>query len=322
MKNRLRFASLLIAALLLVLSGCTAGFYGVEEREAGDEGYGSVRAVLPSGEGTASGRIPATVYFRYLDQELLAPVDYEFSLSALSTVEEMIVQRLIDGPEDPGLGFGRLFNPDTRIVQIKEQNGYLSVTLSQEFLADYEDMGLDASARRLAILSLVDSITELGQYSRVLVLVDRQGNGTGSRLTGNEAGFTELGVRALEPLSRDASVLLTAQKVVQTALQAMVDRDFSTVESCLARSDFDGSALPDSRTVQDGLAACSSLISFSLRDGITVSADGQRATATLDYSYVDPTGLPTERLSVPLRLVRENVWKVSYASLLAGLSQR
>lgn len=206
-------------------------------------------------------------------------------------------------------------------MQIKEQNGYLSVTLSSEFLQDSEELDLGAEERRLAILSIVNSITELGEHSRVLVLVDKQDNGTGTRLTGNEAGFTQLGVSTLEPLSRDVSVLLTVQKTVELSLMAVVERDYGTLMGYLAQADFDGSTLPDAQTVSDSLSSCKTLVSFSLQEGITLSADGQQATVTLDYTCVDSSGLPVETGSVPLRLVRESIWKLSYASLLAGLSQ-
>ncbi len=319
-----RFCCLLVCFCLLcaVLCGCSPSFYGIKERTDEGDPSGYVQEILPNGQGTASSRMPATVYFRYLDQELLTPVNFDFLLSAQSSLEEMIVQRLIDGPDDPSLEFNSLINPETRIVQIKEQSGYLSIVLSAEFLQDYDDLGLTAADRRLAILSIVDSITELGQYSRVLVLVDKQGNGTGARLTGEEAGFSNLGSSYLEPLARDTSVLLTVEHAVEQALQALVKKEYASLTDWLAQTDLSGASLPDEDTLAADLGAAHSLVSFALLDGVSLSYDGQQATVLLDYTCTDASGQPVKFQSIPLRLIREKVWKVSYASLLAGLSQR
>ena len=43
------------------------------------------------------------------------------------------LQALIDGPQDTQYQFNALISPDTELVSVKEQSGYLSVTLSENF---------------------------------------------------------------------------------------------------------------------------------------------------------------------------------------------
>ena len=91
-------------------------------------------------------------------------------------------------------------------MSVKEQSGYLSVTLSEKFLEKMsQSIESEEMRRRLAVQSIVNSITSIGNYSRVLILIDESGNGNGERLTYAEAGWEDKGERTIEPLSLDDS---------------------------------------------------------------------------------------------------------------------
>lgn len=321
-RNRaLRGAALCLAALLILPLGGCAGvdYYGVTARRDDPSLDGYTSAILPEGEGTTVGLIPATVYYPYMDTGLLAPVSYSFSLTAENTLEQLVVKRLIQGPDD-GTAFTPLINPQTSIVQIKEQQGYLSITLSKEFLEEYEGWEQTAQSRRLAVLSIVDSITELGIHSRVLLLVDKKGDGTGERLTAAEAGLST--GTTLEPMARDTSCMLTIQGVARLALQAFVEKDAAQLQAYLAAADLDGTLAPDTDALTQALSDGVTLVSFEVLGDVSASTDGRQATVTVNYAYTDKTGHPVQMNAVPLRLIREDIWKVSFTSLNAGLKAR
>ena len=203
-----RFTLLFLCALFLclILSGCQSGFFGVSERQdTPPEGFSD--AILPSGEGFSEGYMQATIYFGYIGEDLLMPLSWDFTLTADTTIEQTILEALIEGPAQYGLSTTALINPNTRVISVKQQHGYLAVTLSNEFLEPIDNRALTESERRMAVYSIVNSLTELGTHSRVLLLVDKQQNGTGARLTAEEAGLSGQG--ALEPLQRDLSMILT-----------------------------------------------------------------------------------------------------------------
>ena len=226
MKNRA--IALAMCIVMLLLSGCSTNRYygGIKERSDGlADAY--TQDISPRSQGNAYGdEVSATLYFRYLSEELLAGVEREFHVTAESTLEEMVVQALIDGPQDASYQYNALINPDTELIAVKEQSGYLSVTLSGEFAEKMdEDIIADAQRRRLAVLSIVNSVTSIGNYSRVLILIDDDNNGIGERMTYAEAGWEDMGERTMEPMALDADVILTPENVIDIEPKAEITYD-------------------------------------------------------------------------------------------------
>ncbi|MDR2514020.1 MAG: GerMN domain-containing protein [Christensenellaceae bacterium] len=314
MKNRKtgRFRPCFLLALLalsLALSAC-GQLGGISERRDGDPSQGYVEDILPGGEGLPSGSARATLWFLSPDGQFLAQRDYLLPSGDGAALEQAVIEQLIRGPEGAD-GLRALIHPSTQVRQISEQSGYLSVTLSHEFLRSPQGQEDGALRRRLALSSIVSSITELGRYSSVLILVDKQGDGTGERLSAEESGFEDLGA-TLGPLSRDPSLLLTPYRVAELALQALSERNYALLEGFLADLPADGSS------VAEVLGNLGSVAGFSLSGSVSVSQDGLSATATLSLSLAEPGSL-NEKRGLALLLLREAGWRVSYPSLLRAL---
>ena len=163
-KRRNKRASFaLFAVLMLFLTGCSGQYYGgIAERTDGlEDAY--TEDILPESQNTSYGsKVSATLYFRYLSEDLLAGVEQEFTVTAENTIEELVVQALIDGPQDTQYQFNALISPDTELVSVKEQSGYLSVTLSEKFLEKMsQSIESEEMRRRLAVQSIVNSITSI-----------------------------------------------------------------------------------------------------------------------------------------------------------------
>lgn len=318
MINKLKFAAILTLCAVL-LSGCQ-GLFGISQRNDGDDQRGYTSTIHPDGEGMATGQLSTAVYFGYEDDSVLAPSDEIFTLTADTTIEQLILLRLIQGPDASAEGLRRLINPNTTIKGISEQNGYLSIMLSKEFLEPYQGIDAGAQTKRLAVYSIVNSVTELGLHSRVLLLVDKEGNGTGDRLTAAEAGFQDLGSAMLEPLTREPDLIITPDKTIEICLSSIMEKNYGRLEQYLAQTDLDDDFAPSGQALAESLGSLNSIASFNVLRGISISQDGTRATATVSLSYVNQLGQLVELEHLPLLLIREEVWKLSFSSLAAGLT--
>ena len=316
MKNRA--IALAMCIVMLLLSGCSTNrYYGdIKERSDGlADAY--TQDISPRSQGNAYGdEVSATLYFRYLSEELLAGVEREFHVTAESMLEEMVVQALIDGPQDASYQYNALINPDTELIAVKEQSGYLSVTLSGEFVEKMdEDIIADALRRRLAVLSIVNSVTSIGNYSRVLILIDDDNNGIGERMTYAEAGWEDMGEITMEPMALDAAVILTPENVIDIVMTSLVEKDYGRIEYYLAGQDYDGTARPGYAEVTAVLKEKSSVVGYERSSPAIISGDGKRAVVTLTITYIDQAGKTAEVTDIPVRLLHEGVWKISFASL-------
>ena len=319
MKNKRKSIAILclLLALSLALTGCGRQYYGgITERT---DGLASAytQNILPESQNSAYGQqVGATLYFRYLSEDMLAGVEQQFTVTAENTLEQLVVQALIDGPQDTQYQYNALINPETRLVSVKEQSGYLSITLSSEFLDRMgQDIGQEATRRRLGVLSIVNAVTAIGNYSRVLILIDENNTGNGERLTYAEAGWEDLGDRTIEPMERDDSVIITPENVIDIVMSAIVEKDYERLEYYLAATDYDGAARPSSSAVADALASKASIVGYTLDGAATVSGDGSRAVVLLSITYVDAGGHTVQLTALPIRMLREDVWKVSFQAL-------
>lgn len=319
MKNRFLAAAACLMAAVLLLSGCSAKeryYGGVSERTDSDMSAYTADILPQSQENAYGDRITATLYYRYLSENMLAGIEQEFDVTAEKTLEEMVVQALIDGPQDSSYQFNALINPETRLVSVKEQSGYLSVTLSKEFLERTdENIIADAQRRRLAVQSIVNSVASVGNFSRVLLLVDENNTGNGQRISYAEAGWEEMEETIIEPLELDASVLLTPENVVDIVMNALVEKDYGKLEYYLASSDYDGTVRPGYAEFTEVLDSKATIVGFERTDPAMVAGDGSRAVAVISIKYIDAGGKTAELTALPIRLMHEGVWKVSFQSL-------
>ena len=107
-------------------------------------------------------------------------------------IEKYIVAELIKGPDDKNLQ--RTIAPETKINNVKTDNGVCYVDLSREFVSR-----LDSSANeRLAVYAIVNSLTELSKnITKVQIWIE-----------GNKVVESNLDISV--PLERDESVILAS----------------------------------------------------------------------------------------------------------------
>lgn len=327
--RKCRKISVLICTVLLLicLTGCSAlSFSPISQRKDPPSGY--IVEVYPNEEdlsGTQSIH-QANVYYRISNENLLAPVLMRFELGIGQTIEAAVIQALIEGP---GVihELSGLIPEGTQLVSVKEQHGYLEVTLSKEFLEVSDDIPagweknpqwVEEVARRrlLATYSIINSITDLGRYNAVLILIDVNDDGNGQRVERSNFGLSSSSGEPIEPLPRDTALIQTPQSVVTSVITAINNKQSST----LARFVDFGELHTTSQLISD------SLLSYTFSAGqisgeTIVRQDGMQAVVTVDCEFSKAGELTQTVFDAPLCVVRdEYIWKVDYTSLSALLS--
>lgn len=311
-----------LLAACITLGGCAAASDPLRAAEAtAVPGLSMQLHAATAAEDNASETL-ATLYFRYMDQPMLASETRVLTVKRDLSAELALIKALLDGPSAGHVELSRLFPETVKAVSAVGEGNTLFVTLTEELALD-DKPPTDATElavwtaeaqvrRRLALQSVAASVTETFSYSAVQFLLDSGSQG-GTRLDGN---YLLSGLNGpLDPVTRDESLLLTPHNTAQSLLAAWQARDFETLYAFTAMHD-EIEQRPAYTAFATSLDGAPTLTAYALTPG-AVSLNGQSAILTLSLTQSGLSGT-RERASVPLKLVRENgVWKVSYQTLIA-----
>ncbi len=129
-----------------------------------EKGAGSDDASLSS---MLTREVMARVYFLDPDKEVLTGED---RLLVLGPAEEMslaIMKALIEGPEEEG--HLPVMPRDTKLIDVRVDQGICSVDLSSEFQINHEGTEL---LEKLTVYAIVNSLTESGEIDKVQILIE------------------------------------------------------------------------------------------------------------------------------------------------------
>ncbi|MDR1209268.1 MAG: GerMN domain-containing protein [Clostridiales bacterium] len=136
-----------------------------------------------------------TVYFADKDGEGLLPESRIISVDRKVPSEEYVIQALIDGPADTGMY--RTLPQSVHLLDAKTEDGTCYVDLSFDFITGLT--GGISAAERLAVYSIVNSLTELSGVKDVQILVE-----------GNKVETISGGISLSSPLPRNEAMILEA----------------------------------------------------------------------------------------------------------------
>ncbi|MGI5899179.1 MAG: GerMN domain-containing protein [Christensenellales bacterium] len=326
-KPRIALTALLLCALIVLISGCTSGFLSpvTERQSVFDSDY--IVDISPNVLTDTFETGVKTIYYRINGELLLAPVLVQYSLPVDKSKEEQLIEALISGPPVDKHELMAAIPADTQLVSLQSRDGYLEITLSNEFLSVGEDVPANWESnpvwskevmdrRRMATYSIINSITELGEYSRVLILIDVNGDGNGQRVNRSQFGLPSGEEDApIEPLRRDPTLILSPQRACEKVLDAIITQRIDSVMQFIY---FGDEGVPSAQAVAEVLYS-PGLSSYDLSaygDAI-VRLDGQQAVLSVDFiSASYGTGNRSEHYAYPLvaRLV-DNIWRIEYNSL-------
>jgi hypothetical protein len=320
MKHRTRALFLaLILALPLLISGCLGQLNPLVKNEAtAAPGLDGELHAAAADSGNVS-QIKATLYFRYLDEPMLAGESRMLTVRRDQRPEQAIIEALIAGPSAGNADLRRLIPTNTRVEGISSREQVLFVTFSESFLedgvpddwAESEDWKTEAPLlRELITQSIAASVTESYPYTGVQILVHRKNEVQSSLRLSNEY-FLDGSMGPSEPVARDEALLLTPLTTVKTILEAWSQKDFERMYKYLALN-----GRPAYAAFVDVLNGAPSAEVLTVSGG-SVYADGQTAVVTV-YLRLTYRDADAKLLSYPLQLIRENsVWKMEYARFSA-----
>lgn len=305
-----------VAVLLicvLTLAGCRAG-------QKSDTA--NLPDINPKAEAANKATLDVALYFGYRGESLLAAETRTIDVPVSTTLENAVIRALIAGPSAGQNELSGLFWEDVTLSGISTNEDILFVTLSEAFIETQpkeEELALESGSvpeqKMLAIESIVNTIVEMGTYSRVQIQVDR-GSGVSSRITQAEAGKDKTSIEALEPLGRNKEMILTPENTLIQALDAFSKKNWERLYNFTAYTSPDGTQKPDSDVFSQTLdEPGNGLETYSIND-FNISNDGQTAVVMLNCSLKTRDGDLVESTNIPAVLVRESyIWKVSYISI-------
>lgn len=307
---------LIIIVLTVSLVSCT-GFViheldGVDNQNVGDQ-------ISPVPEYNQSTSSSVNLYYGYLDEQFLVCDTREIKMDENEELEYQVIDELIKGLKESNSSLTTLINSNTRIVDISDNDNYLFITLSNDFLNppdDFRNSGMKENVRRyLAFYSIINTIVEYSNYDYVQIFIDRDGTGSGSPITYEECGLS--GEESIEPKGRNGSIILNEENTMREILNSLESKDWSRLYDFISYKDNDGSDRPAFSDFRNAITADNASISDSAVIGSAWPTDGIHNKVFVDFTVATDNTQPTAKSDVSVELVRErSLWKITYSEFL------
>jgi hypothetical protein len=319
-----RLTALICLFSVIMLSGCS--FYIRQDYKGNVD-------IAPNKENIRHDEIVAMVYFGFddgNDSELVKGIEKRIRVSVGMRRDEALLLDLIDG-----IAQERLFsaiNPNTKVVEVKEEDMVLYVTLSKEFLEpgnefpkgweqDPEYVAYKNFNQRLAVYSVVNSLLGLSnKYNSVQILIDMTGDGKGSPTTYANLGFVGEGNENLLtlPMGFFEDVVAGPKACASIFFDSIYRRNYEKTYNMLSFNEGETLLMEDITQRLNRLEF--KILSFAVSD---IEHNGTGAVATVDYFYTAYNMGSPKNKTQRLRLRQENgVWRVaydSYAEMFEGI---
>jgi hypothetical protein len=275
----------------------------------------------------------ATLWFRYLDEPLLAPEYRMINQVSSQSYELALLTELVAGPSTRRAELSGLFPEGTRVLSTVTQGRTLFVTFSRELLGQLSDEPLDWQEydkwrvemplrRRLAMQTIAATVTENCNVDQVQILISSDAATGVERLKQNYYLDDSVDEVLAMPLMRDETLLLTPPTVMHTVLQCWSERDWLRLYNYVAARDTEtGLARPVYRSFVSGMEELPLVTDFSFAGG-DVSPDGGSVVYTVHVATAEGTKPARERNGMVIRLTRENgLWKITYPQLTGWVEE-
>jgi hypothetical protein len=307
-----------VAALIFVMgfAGCAAG----EPSKPAN-----TPEINPKAEAANKVTSSVTLYYCYRGQNLLAGETRSIDVPVNETLETAVIQALLDGPSADRDELGGLFWDGVKLVNVSSNEDILFVTLSDQFIStDPSEAALEEGGtpdqKKLAIYSIVNTIAEMGKYSRVQIEVARGNTETGGRITRGEGGWQDDPDKTLEPLNRKAELILTPENTLIEALKSYYFKDWTGLYNYTAYNNPDGTVKPDLSAFSNALSTQGNVLESYNVTSTNVFSDGRTAVVMLDYSVRTKNNELVSQSYIPVLMVRNNdIWELTYTSLVKVL---
>jgi hypothetical protein len=298
---------IILLCVVLLITACTAGN---PEAEKSNEPQ-----INPLSEVASRDNVLVNLYYGYKAEQLMVSEVREINVPVNERIELTIVTNLIQGASTSKADFTSVINPDTKIINITDNDGFLFVTLSKEFLsppAESQNENMNQNIRRyLAAYTIVNTLVEQGGYSRVQILIDRDDSGAGTPVTNAEIGLA--GSDPTEPLGRDGSKILNSRNTMREILSSIERKDWSRLYGFISYKDTQGVDRPTSDEFINEVSGKKVVLSDSAVIDHISSTDLYSDYVLTNFTIKLGDGEPQDKMNIPIYLIRENdMWKIPY----------
>ncbi|MEG2624981.1 MAG: GerMN domain-containing protein [Christensenella sp.] len=273
--------------------------------------------INPLPDAVSQDKKTARLYFGYVDEPLLIGETRIFSVPINENAEASIIKELIKGPSTTRVDFTPIINMNTTVVNVRSEGNFLFVTLSNEFLQPPEDRSSDGNEayektrRMLAVYSIVNTLVEQGNYSRVQILIDDAGTGSGRPLTLAEAGADGEGIT--EAMERKGELDLNAKNTLREIMRCIENKAWDTLYGYISYKNLYGEDKPSMEDFKNEITTSKLSVSDYVIGDEIESADGLTEVVMANYILKLKDGDAKTVSNVPIRLILENdVWKITY----------
>ena len=324
----------LAATVAISLSGCYDFIYLHNE-----DASSTTEPIAPYNENAIKISKSVVCYYGYVEpedaanQEYLVAETHTIDYSSTRDYEAQLLKELVNGPDQKGNKLTSLIPEGTTfVVNAKDKDRFISVTVSKNFLNPPDNFPTDWTTRtnyvnkynmlkRLAIYSIVDTLTESGKYDSVQILTDIDGDGVGNIPLRKDVGFLDANQNEfLDTMYRNVKVILTPENSLTSMMYYLKNKYFENLYDLIMLVDLNGDKKPTQEEITNTIEDLNFTIgSYSVSNAI-VSPDGTTATMILNTQVNVGTGknLETKNLrNYTVRLIKEDgLWKIQYDDLI------
>ena len=318
LKRRLLLA-VLLAALGGLLCSCTRAANPLVQAEATP--LPGVEQTLHAASAAEDNAVSwdVVLYFRYLDYPMLTGERRTLTVRKDESSEAALLRALLAGPSAGEMNLRRVLGEDVGLKDVTASGEMLFITLTNSLLRDGipdawqtdEFWAEEAPARRkLAMVSIADTVMENLPYTRVQIMIDG-GESAAIRLDRSYYLTGEQG--PADPLSRDETLLLSPYNTASLLMEAWRSRDFDAFYDFTLADE-----LPVPEQFRTELDGAPGLADYTLTAGMV---NGRKASLNVDGTLLKD-GVTSALEAWPLTLEKQDgVWKIPLETLrrLMGL---
>lgn len=325
----------ILAALFLFLTAGCSRFYNNTQSpsESSDSlnPQGEQASPMPIDPYEQAKEVNITLYFKHEIAPFLVP-EKRTVRQDKQTIEQLIVEELLKGPQN----FERrlVMPPGTDVIDVTRKGDTVFVNLTQEFLnpidlsaipgledtAEPDIPKVQAEMKRLAVYSIVNSLTYLDGVNQVKLMVNN------TQLSYREMG-TELLIEegsVLDPDSpmmavrRNKNAILSPAKTVRLVFGALTaEPDWDLIYMFLSSKTMDGSTLPPLDEFKKKIPPIvGGMIAFEGNPVLEEEYILDKAFVTVQYTD-KTTETPKEVTEVLTVDETEGIWKVRLPSFFS-----
>lgn len=319
-----------MAALLLAiaLTGCSM-LSGQRKDGKNTAGPNSPVPIDPNAE---SNEIEITLYYKHELADYLV-TEKRTVVQENQSIEQLVVEELLKGPKKHERRL--VMPPDTDIINVSRQGDTVFVNLTNNFVgainlaelpgkenvAEADKPAVQANMKRLAIYSIVNTLTYLDGVNQVKLLVSNRQMSykeMGAERLLQEQGGSLTPDSPMLAIRRNQNANLTPSKTVRLVMNALlVEPDWDFVYKFLSDKTMDGSTLPPLDELKSKVpSVVGGLIEFEDNPVVEEEYLGNKAFVTVNYTYKADGSRREVREVLTVDYI-DGIWKVRLPMFLS-----